>query len=214
MSIKVGVYDFFTHLIGGSFLLAIILYILQRLLPLPIDIANLSSTQFLILGTIGYVLGYVATPISSHYWYRFFVPKELYQNTIQALNKQIPQMEVNLDEMDWYTLIAFIKKQNIDMAGDIEQYNAISIMLRSTSFGLLLFSITFIVDFFLKNYVIGFLFLSIVCFILSVILIRESVTYHTYFFRSIYQSVVALIIQPEQLSVKIRARKKDDSPNK
>lgn len=200
MTIRIGVYDFFAHLIGGSFLLAALLYILQKLLPLPVNIANLSSSQVLILGTIAYVLGYAATPMGS-IWYRFWVPKDVYQKTVSKLNQELAGMRVNLEIMDWYTLVAFIKRHSVDMAQDVEQYNAISIMLRSTSLGFLLFSVIFGAEFLFSGRSLVFIFLSSICLFLSIVLIQEAVKYHTYFFRSIYQSVVALIVKPDQLSI-------------
>ncbi|MEM9908771.1 MAG: hypothetical protein AAF921_27555 [Cyanobacteria bacterium P01_D01_bin.44] len=205
MTIRIGVYDFFAHLIGGSFLLAFLLYVLQKLLPLPVNIANLSSSQVLILGTIAYVLGYVETPLGS-IWYRFWVPKDVYQKTVSKLNQEMAGMGVNLEIMDWYTLVAFIKRHSIDMAQDVEQYNAISIMLRSTSLGFLLFSGVFGIEFLFSSRLLGFIILSFICLFLSIVLIKEVVKYHTYFFRSIYQSLVALILKPEQISEKIQGK--------
>jgi hypothetical protein len=206
MTIRIGVYDFFAHLIGGSFLLAALLYILQKLLLLPIDIANLSSIHILILGTIAYVLGYVVTPIGS-IWYRFWVPKDIHQKTLSKLNKELVGIGVNLEIMDWYTLVAFIKRHSIDMAQDVEQYNAISIMLRSVSLGFLLFSVIFDIEFLFSNRSLEFILLSFICLFLSIVMIQEAVKYHTYFFRSIYQSIVALLVKPEQLSVCFRSKR-------
>ena len=206
MTIRIGVYDFFSHLIGGGFLLAVFLYVLQKFLDIPIDIMNLSSTQLLILGTVSYVLGYAATPMGS-LWYSLWVPKDIYQRAVNLLKQEIPGMEVNIQDMDWYTLVAFIKRNNVDMAQDVEQYNAISIMLRSTSLGFLLFAIIFICEFIIVNRSAGFMLLILICLFLSILLIKESVKYHTYFFRSIHQSVVALIAKPEQLSVKLQTQR-------
>ena len=159
----------------------------------------------MILGTIAYVLGYAATPMGS-IWYRFWVPKDLYQRTVSRLNQEIAGMGVNLEVMDWYTSVAFIKRHSVDMAQDVEQYNAISIMLRSTSLGFLLFSGVFGIEFLLFNRSPGLIFLGFICLFLSIVLIQEAVKYHTYFFRSIYQSVVALILKPEQISAKFQAK--------
>ena len=202
MSIKVGVYDFFAHLIGGSFLFAALLYIFHGLFPFPVP-AELSSFQIIALGAFSYIMGYAATPISSRLWYRFFAPKDLHQQTIKKLNKEIPNMKVDFDVMDWYTLLAFIKKTNKDMGDEIEQYNAISIMLRTVSFSLVIFSAVFGVQFFSENLLWTYLVFSILCLIFAIIFVRASVTYHTYFFRSIYQTIVAILATPGQLSVKL-----------
>lgn len=207
MSIRIGIYDIFTHLIGGSFLLAFLLYVIQKQTPLPVDIFELSVAQLIILGIASYVLGFVATPLSSKLWFRFFSRGDLHQQAVEGLRNEIPGMEINLKEMDWYTLIAFIKKHNQDMAQDVEQFNAISIMLRSVSFSLLLFGIVFGYEYLAEKYPIDGLILALICFVLSIVLVQSSVTYRKYFYRSIYQSVVALIAHPKQLSVKL---KKDD----
>lgn len=204
MSIRIGLYDFFAQLIGGSFFLAAIFYILQKMLPIPISITNLSTTHLLILGVIAYVFGY-ATSRMAYFWYRVWQPKDLYKKTIEKLAQQLSdRMEVDIQAMDWYTLVAFIKRHNLDMAQDVVQYHAVSLMLRSTSFGLLIFTFIFCFEFLIGNRLLGYALLSVLCLFLSIILIQEAVRYHTYFFRSIYQSVIALLVEPEQLSVKFR----------
>jgi len=206
MAIKLGTYDFFAHLISGSFFLAYILYMSQNFLPITIDIANLSIPMLLILGIIAYVLGHVAHQLSSQLWYRFFAPKDLYKKTIGQLSKEVPYVKFDIDNTDWYTLVSYVKKQSIDMAQDIEHYHVISVMHRSISFVLLLFSLTFGVEFFQNNYSYSQLVLTIFSLTFSILLARISVTYHRYFFRSIHQSIIALIMKPEQLPIKLREK--------
>lgn len=206
MTIRIGVYDFFSYLIGGGFLLGAILYVVQKFLPVSSSLLNLSTPQFLILGTIAYVMGFVSKPISSR-WYGLWVPKDLYQKTVNGLKAENPRLRVDIKDMDWYTLVAFIKRNNLDMALEVEQYNAKSIMLRSVSLGFLIFSSILGLEFVLPGRWLGHLILSLICFLLSIILIKQSIIYHTYFFRSIYQSVVATIIEPDQLSVTIDRKK-------
>ncbi len=209
MSIRVGTYDFFAYLIGGVFFLANILYIAQKFLPIPIDIAKLSSTEFLVFGVMAYVLGHVVHQISNRLWYRFFMPKDLHKKTMKELSNELPSIKINFDDADWYTLLAYIKRNSVEMAQDVEHFHAISIMLRSTSFSLLLFSLTFGVEFFTNNYSYAMLVFSILTMILSIILVQTSVKNHKYFFRSIYQCVVALMAKPEQLPIKFHANAGD-----
>ena len=206
MSIRIGTYDFFAHLVGGGFFLASILYLLQRIIPLPISVTSLSTVELLGLGAVAYVLGHVAHRLSSMLWYRFFAPKDLYQRTIQKLSQDIPSVKFNFEDTDWYTLVAYIKKHSADMAQDVEHFHAVSIMLRSTSFSLLLFGLVFGVEFFTNNYSYSQLILCVISLFLSVILVRISVTYNVYFYRSIHQSVIALVIKPEELPIQPYAK--------
>lgn len=206
MSVKLGLYDFFAQLIGGSFFLAAILYVLQKVMPIPVTILGASTSQLVILGTIAYVIGYATSRIA-YYWYRLWSPKDLYRQTIEGLSQELREkMEVEIRELDWYTLVAFIKKQNLDMAQDVVQYHAISMMLRSTSFGLLVFAAIFFVELILGKHLAGYLLLSATCLLVSILLVQEAVRYHKFFFRSIYQSVVALLLEADQLSTKFQNR--------
>ena len=93
------------------------------------------------------------------------------------------------------------------MAQDVEQYDAISVMLRNISFGFLLFSILLGVQGLFSSYAAPlFILLGFLCLFLSIMLIKEAVKYQTYFFRSIYQSVVALLVKPEQLSIRFQEK--------
>ena len=205
MTIRIGIYDFFAQLIGGSFFLTAIFYLLQKMLPLPINILTITTTQLVILGVIAYVIGY-ATSRLANFWYRLWAPKHLYRITIEKLTQElIERMNFEVQKMDWYTLLAFIKRHNLDMAQDVVQFHAVSLMLRSTSFSLFIFAIIFCFEFLLVDRLIGYIFLSVLCLFLSIILIQEAVRYNTYFYRGIYQSVVALIVKPEQLSINFKS---------
>jgi hypothetical protein len=201
MSITIGIYDFFSRIIPGGVFVAALLYILQKDSSLAINLANVSTLQFVILGTLSYIFGFILTPVSEP-WYRFFRPKNLYKKTIDDLGKELPTVEMNLQDMDWYTLLAFIKRHSMQMAQDVEQLNAVSIMLRNTGFSFVCFALIFAAEILFGNHVLRNIFLSIFCLLASVVLAHEAVKFRTWFYRAVYQSVVALIAEPKQLSVK------------
>lgn len=205
MRIKIGICDFFAHLIGGSLLLATLLYVFQKLLRLPITVPYIPYSQIWILGVVVYIMGFVMTRMGS-IWYSCWTPENICQNAVSKLNQELADMGVNLEVMDWYTLLAFIKRHSVDMARDVEQNITISTMLRSMSLGFLLLSLFFGVESLFSSYSLGFIFPCISCFFISVILIQEAVKYHIYFFRRLYQSVVSLIIKPEQLPIRFQER--------
>lgn len=205
MRIKIGIYDFFAHLISGGLLLATLLYVLQRLFRLPVSIPNIPYSQIWILGVIVYMMGFAMIPMGS-LWYSCWVPEDMCQKAVSKLNQKLVGMGANLEIMDSYTLLAFVKRHSIDMARGVEQYYTISVILRSISLGFLLLSISFGVEFSFFGFSPGLIIFSFLCLFISIMLIQEAVKYHTCFFRRIYQSVVALIIKPEQLSIRFQER--------
>ena len=103
MSFKLGLYDFFAQLIGGSFFLAAILYVLQKVMPLPITILDASASQLVILGTVAYVVGYAASRIA-YYWYGLWLPENLHGRIVESLSHELrAKMNVEIRELDWYT---------------------------------------------------------------------------------------------------------------
>ncbi len=100
--------------------------------------------------------------------------------------------------MDWYIPYSFVKKHNLDMAQDIDKFNVTNKMLRTSSFGILLFAIIF-TQFFLNGYSPVYAILGVSCLIFAVILAREAVKFSRWFYQSIFHSLVAIIAKPEQM---------------
>lgn len=203
MSIRIGIYDFFAHVIPGGVLLAAILFGLRHVAPLPIDIADASTLQFLALGTVAYILGYAIDPLSKR-WEKLFRPKDLYQRTVASFQAQNPKVAVQTESLDLFTLLYFIKRHSIEMSQDLDQLKAVSIMLRNTSFGLLIVALVFWVEGLLTNQRVFFGMVGVLCLGLAIALIRESIKFETWFIKAIHQSVVALIAEPHQLSVTLK----------
>lgn len=208
MSIKLGIYDFFAYAIPGGIVTTAILFLLIKHLGLAIDFGNLSIIEFIVLVTLAYLIGYTNDFIARKTWYKIFHRKNLYETTIADFNKRNPAIEVLLHEMDRYITFSFIKKQNLEMAQDIDKLNVQNIMLRNSSFGVLLFAIIFGVEFFLSGYSLIYAIASVFCLVMSVILVRESIKFASWFYQSIYQNLVAFLVTPEQLPIKFLSKEK------
>ena len=208
MSIKLGIYDFFAYIIPGGIVTAAILFVLIKHLGLVIDFGNLSIIEFVAFVTFAYLMGYTNDFIARKTWYKIFHRKNLFETTIADFNKRNHAIEVMLHEMDWYIPLSFIKKQNLDMAQDIDKLNVQNIMLRNSSFGILIFAIIFGVEFFSSGSSPIYAIASVFCLVVSVILARESIKFAAWFYTSIYQSLVALLITPEQLPIKFISKTK------
>jgi len=99
------------------------------------------------------------------------------------------------------------------MAQDIDKFNVTNIMLRNSSFGFLIFAIIFMVEFFLDGYSSNYAIFSISCLIISIILVRQSVKFATWFYQSIFQTLIAMLAKPEQMPVKFTPKSKRSKQN-
>ncbi|MFM7449169.1 MAG: hypothetical protein ACKO24_11285 [Leptolyngbyaceae cyanobacterium] len=204
MGIAIGIYDFFSHAIPGGVVVAAILYLLQRDLLLSTNHTSLSVQLLIILGTLSYILGYVLDPFSL-FWYRIFSPKNHHKKVIEDLDKNLLSVEINLQDIDWYTLLAFVKRNNMHMSQDVERFNVTSIMLRKVSLGMLIFAFIFSFEFIFINRLPMLVFLGVFCLVTSIVLIKESVKFKSWFYAAIYQSVAALVAEPKNLPVKFKS---------
>jgi hypothetical protein len=94
------------------------------------------------------------------------------------------------------------------MAQEIEKINVQNIMLRSSSFSIFIFAVIFALEFFLSGYSRIYIVGSIFCLGISIILIRESTKFATWYVQAIYQCLIGLVITPEQLPIKFKSRAK------
>jgi hypothetical protein len=182
-------------------------------LTLGIDFSNPSIFEFLVAGTLSYLIGFATDVVAGKTWYKLFRRNDLFEVTMLEFNKRHPTVEVQFQEMDWFIPFSFVKKQNLEMAQDIDKFNVINKMLRNSSFGILLFAITFAVEFFLESYSLVFAVLSILCLFIAIILAKQSVKFAKWFFQSIFQSLIAVVATPEQMPVKFKSKSKRSKPD-
>jgi hypothetical protein len=213
MSIKLDVYDFFSYLIPGGIITAAFFFILKMHYALAVDLSNPSIIEYLIFGIVSYLMGYVADFIAGKTWYKLFRKKDIFESTMRNFNIRNASFEVGFQEMDWYIPYSFVKHHNLDMAHDIDKLNVTNKMLRTSSFGILLFAIIFAVEFFLNGYLLIYAILGASCLIIAVILAREAVKFSRWFYGTIFQSLVAIIAKPEQMPVKFRSKTKHSKPD-
>jgi uncharacterized membrane protein len=102
----------------------------------------------------------------------------------------------------------------MDIADTIDKLNAQSKMLKNSSFGVLVFSIIFLVEFLISGYSLNNLLSSVACLVAAIILAKQAVKFRTWFYQSIYQSYVGIIAEPEFLPIKIISKSKATPKNK
>ncbi|MEM8643038.1 MAG: hypothetical protein AAGG51_30105 [Cyanobacteria bacterium P01_G01_bin.54] len=195
MAIRVGVYDFFSYVVPGSVIVFAVLYLLAKLNALPIDPQNISTPEFFILIGTAYLLGFVVDVVSKP-WRKIFSPKDTQGKVIREFSSRYPAFTAILHETDWYVFLSFIKRYSLDIARDVEQNNATSIMLRNSSFSVLFLGFTFLIDLIFFRSTLSII-LSMFCVVFSVILQKQSIKFKNWFYLGLYQSTIALILEKD-----------------
>ncbi len=210
MGISLDLYDFFAHLIPGGFVLMAFLYEFQEAWLRSPAFAKLSTAQLFGIALLAYVLGYVINPLSK-YWYNLFARKTnsfgQAENAAKSLCKDYPQINIDAQALSWYVSLAYIKRHNLPMALEIERLNVTHIMLRGISLGLLIFSFAFCSKMITGIKVLPYVLLSLLSMGMSYVLIQEAIKFRQWFYKAIYQSALALKLEPNQLPMTYRALK-------
>jgi hypothetical protein len=157
---------------------------------------NISIIPSIGLVIIAYILG-EALDRFSVVWFRVF-KKRGYSGRVLAEFRQSHQDRWNLDITDneWPVMLAYIRTKSLDLASEIERHNALSIMLRNVSLGLLLMTISSVIQFFLiRN--LSNLLLAVVLFLLSILIGHEAVKFRRWFYESVFQTILAFRIDLE-----------------
>ena len=193
MNVRLGIYEIFSRIVPGGFYIAAIYQFLTVLGLVSLDwqtINNISIISSIGLVIIAYILG-EALDRFAVVWFRIF-KKRGFSYRVLTEFKQSHQDRWNLDISDneWPVMLAYIRTKSLELAGEIERHNALSIMLRNVSFGLLLMTISSVIQFFLVRNVSNFL-LIIVLLPLSILIGREAVKFRRWFYEGIFQTTLA-----------------------
>jgi hypothetical protein len=211
MGIKIGLYDFFARTIPGGIFLGALLYILRRYQIYNFTFAGMSTLEISLFAICSFVAGFIIDPIANKFLYRVFFPKGRHEEkTMIEWNKKQSGFEVHPREMPWYISLSYIKRHNLEMAYDVERLRVMSIMLRGASFGAGIFTVIFAIEFISREFLFRYVVFSLLCLAAAVISILESVKYRTWFYKALYESVIALIIMPEQLPIKFKTEVERD----
>jgi hypothetical protein len=135
----------------------------------------------------------------SRFWSQLFRERNLARTTLEEVHRMWPQAELRLTDKEWPLVMAFLKQANPERAAEIERNNAINLMLRSTSFSLLVLALIqgayfLAVSPVFWNLVFAFAFLG-----LSVLAGRQSTVFSRMYYTQTYLAVLALGMKVEQV---------------
>jgi hypothetical protein len=200
MNVRLGIYEIFSRIVPGCFYIAAIGQFLVVLGLVKFDwqiLNNISIIPSIGLVIIAYILG-EAFDRFSVVWFRVF-KKRGYSGRVLAEFRQSHKDRWNLDitDSEWPVMLAYIRTKNLDLASEIERHNAFSIMLRNVSLGLLLMTISSVIQFIQARILINFL-LAVVLLLLSILIGHESVKFRRWFYEGIFQTTLAYRIDLEE----------------
>lgn len=143
MSIKIGIYDFFAYTIPGGMYLVSVIYLGYIFQSFIIDITTFDLVPLLIFVALSYVIGLILNPIS-YKWHRLFKTKDISRTTLEKFQNNNFNFKFKFEPRDIPILIRYIKQNDMEVASEMGQFNAMHIMLRNRNVSLSLFFLTII----------------------------------------------------------------------
>jgi len=115
--------------------------------------------------------------------------------------------QIDFKDRDWPVLLAFIRTKSFELANELDRHNALSIMLRNVSLGLLFLAANSLIQFFVSRDPVNIL-ISIIMLLVSMLIIREAVKFRKLFYDGIYETVLAYRINLENAIKPVRSAAK------
>ena len=118
-------------------------------------------------------------------WYRLFEKGGTHTRAFASFNKRHEdRWQIDIDGEDYSLWLAMIRTRNLDLAPEIDCHNAVSIMLRNVSLGLMFLGV---------NSLLQFLMLADI----SLLIIQEAKKFREMYYDPIYKTVLAYRIDLE-----------------
>jgi hypothetical protein len=193
MSVRLGIYEIFSRIVPGGFYLTAIVQFLIIAGLVQVDwqtINNVSLIASFGLIVVCYILGEALDRVALA-WFRIFKrPGFSVRSYTEFRKRHLDRWEIDFREDEWSILLAFIRTKNLELASEIERHNALSIMLRNVSVGLLLMAINSLIQFFVSRNII-YIVIAVILLVISVLIIYESIKFRGWFYNGIFETTLA-----------------------
>jgi len=201
MNVQLGIYEVFSRIVPGGLYVAAIVQFLSILGIVDVDLQTINDLS--LVASIGFiVIAYIlggAFDIFSLALFRLFKRKGFSGRTLAEFKKNYgDRWQIDLKDHDDVVLLALIRTKNPELAVELDRHNALSIMLRNVSLGLLFMAANSLIQFFISWNSVN-IFISLGMVMLSLLIIRESVKFRGWFYRGIYETILAYRIDLEAL---------------
>ncbi len=210
MNIRLGIYEIFSRIIPGGFYIAAIGQLLAILGLVKIDWQTINEISFstsIGLIVIAYILGGALDNFALILYRLFKKPGYSARSFAEFKQKNKDRWIIDFENGDWPVLLAFIRTKNLELSGEIDRHNALSIMLRNVGLGILLMVINNLIQFFTSWNPI-FILISALLLVVSILIIREAVKFRGWFYNNIFETIIAYRLDLEKRVIPIDAKKK------
>lgn len=192
MNIRLGAYEIFSRIIPGGVYLAVIGQLLIILGVLKFNLESVNNLSLIL--SIGLLLGAYtiggALDSMARAWFRLFEKPGIHSRTFEKFKQQYQdRWKIDFDGEDYSLLLSFIRTKNLDLASEIERHNAVSIMLRNVSLGLMLLGVNSLIQFLLMRNWANILVLLILIG-LSRLIIQECTKFREMYYDSIFRTAL------------------------
>jgi len=200
MNIRLGIYEIFSRIIPGGVYMVALGQLLVILGVVTIDlqtINNLSLIASIGLIVVAYILGGALDKLALILFMLFKKPGFSARSLAEFKKRHQDRWIIDFKDEDWTVLLAYIRTKNMELAGEIDRHNAISIMSRNIGTGLVLIAANSLIQFFLSRVLI-YIFMCVIMLLLSVLTLREAVKFRGWFYDGIYETTLAYRIDLEK----------------
>ena len=200
MNLRLSIYDIFSRIVPGGVYLFASLEFARVLGWLRFDWASLIDLGILPslgLTIMAYVVGTAMDRIGST-WYRLF-NRGISDRVLDEFKEEHKnQWVLDFDDNDWPILRAYIYVHNLDVGDEIDRHNALCIMLRNISLGLVFLAASQIMQFVItRNWLLLVLVTALI--LLSYQLAIQARFMREWFYRSIYETIIAYRLKVEEI---------------
>ena len=210
MNIRLGIYEIFSRIIPGGVYIVAIVQFLSVLGFVSFDMQateNLSLVASIGFIVIAYILGGAFDNLAL-VLFRLFNKAGFSERTLAEFNKKHEEAwQIDFQDRDWPVLLAFIRTKNFELAGELDRHNALPIMLRNVSLGLLFMIVNSVIQFFVSQNPVNVL-ISIIMLVVSMLILREAVKFRKLFYDGIYETVLAYRVDLETVIKSVHSGEK------
>lgn len=200
MNLRLGIYEIFSRIIPGGLYIVVLVQLLSTLgivkFSLLQVVNDLSLAMSIGLVVVAYILGGAFDNLSLAL-FQIFKRKDLSAQRLEYFKKSYQDhWQIDFHDYDWHVLLALIRTKNLELASELDRHNALSIMLRNVSLGLLFMVGNSVIRFIVSRETSN-IFIALAMLVISMLVLRESVKFRGWFYDSIYQTVLAYRINLE-----------------
>ncbi len=213
MNIRLGVYDFFSRIVPGGFYLFVFGELAKSLNLIKFDwkiLQNIGVAPLLGLLIIAYVVGSAMDHIA-YLVHLIFRKRGSSNRALEGFKQRYgDRWTIDFEDKDWHILRAHIYLHNPSVAEEIDRFNAVSIMLRNLSLGLLLLAISQVVQF-INTHDWRLLILVVIFLYFFYEIAHQARNQRMWFYTNIFETMLAYRLDLEERvkPIKPSIRKKD-----